>query len=219
MKPILRVPLVVLVTAAAVSLGVVGVHASTQCIRFIQNRVRHHKVSAATAARWAVWDKEHPHWHPKPTPKETWDKLNFACEVPMEQKVDGNLLPAISLSPLELPTEMLAPPEAPSVVANNLPPVEIFPEQPSESRVIPPIYSPEYPGLFGGVPEKVTPPPSCPAQPTCDSPPDCPKPPDCSVTPPPPSTPEPSGWVLMTTGLLAMGGFAWRRKRIAVEAV
>src|SRR6185437_5876890 len=104
MKPIVRVPLVLLVTAVAISLGVVGVHASTQCVRFITKKVRHHKVSAATAARWAAWDKAHPNWHPKKKPAETLAQLDFACAVPVIQKpVDGEL------PPLELNTFNFAP--------------------------------------------------------------------------------------------------------------
>ncbi len=97
-------------TAVAISLGVVGVHASTQCVRFITTKVRHHKVSAATAARWAAWDKAHPNWHPKKKlPAETLAQLDFACAVPVIQKpVDGDLPPlelnAFSFgSDLELP--------------------------------------------------------------------------------------------------------------------
>jgi len=196
MKPILRAPLVLLVTAAALSLGVAGVHASTQCVRFIRQKVHHHKVSAATAERWAVWDKAHPKWHPKPTPKETWDKLNFACEVPLVEKTVAGMLPAPELAPLVLPLEMSAPPEVPTLVAINQPP-ELFPEQPSESLVSPPIYSPPYPILFGQIPT-----------------------PNKTGPPPPPvsATPEPSAWVLTATAVFAMGGLVWKRKRLLVRA-
>lgn len=191
MKPILRVPLVLLVTAAAVSLGVVGVQASTQCVRFIRQKVRHHKVSAATAARWAVWDKAHPKWHPKRTPQETWDKLNFACEVPVEEKAATDMLPAPQLTAMVLPLEMSAPPDVPTVVALNQPPPDLFPDEPSDSLVSPPIYSPQYPALFGQLP-----------------------PPNNNGPPPPPSsTPEPSAWVLMATAIFAMSGLIWKRNR------
>jgi hypothetical protein len=196
MKPILRVPLAILVTAAAVSLGAAGVHASTQCVRFIRQKVRHHRVSAATAARWAVWDKAHPKWHPKPTPQETWEKLDFACEVPMVEKPLADLLPAPQLAPLVLPLEMSAPPETP-MVAMNSPAPELFPEQPSESLVSPPIYAPQYPALFGPIPTpSKTGPPS----------------------PPVGATPEPSAWVLLATAVFAMGGLMWKRQRELVQA-
>jgi hypothetical protein len=147
-------------------------------------------VSAATAARWAAWDKAHPKWHPKPTPKETWDKLNFACEVPLEEKTVADTLPAPELAPLVLPLEMSAPPDAPTLVAINQP--QLFPEQPSENLVSPPIYSPPYPVLFGQIPtpNKTGPPP-----------------------PPTSATPEPSAWLLVATAALAMGGLAWKRNR------
>ena len=188
MKPIVRIPLATLVTVVAVSLGVVGVQASTQCVRFIQ-KVRHHKVSAATAARWAEWDKAHPNWHPRKTPKETLAQLDFACQVPLEVKpVDGDL-PPLEIAGFDLPLELLPPPETPAIVALNTPP-ELFPETPSNSLVSPPIYAPLYPTLFGiaAVP---------------------------SVAPPIGATPEPSSWMMLATAMLAMGALAMRRPRLA----
>jgi hypothetical protein len=194
MKPIVRVPLVLLVTAAAISLGLVGVYASTECVRFVQQKVRHHKVSAATAARWAAWDKAHPNWHPK-TPKETLAQVDFACSVPLIQKpVDGDL-PPLELTAFDFPVDMLPPPEAPPVtVAMNTPPQDLFPDQPTPSVISPPIYSPEYPSLFGSFPA----------------------PPTRSVAPPAPGpTPEPSSWMLLATSLLAIGTLASRRPQVA----
>lgn len=198
MKPIVRVPLVLLLTAVAISLGVVGVHASTECVRFI-TKVRHHKVSAATAARWAVWDKAHPNWHPKKSPREVLAQLDFACAVPMVQKpVDGDL-PPLELNTFNFASGVeLPPPDSPPVEAMNQPPQNIVPDQPSMSLVSPPIYSPQYPTLFGGLP----PPP----------------PPGHSVTPPPNGTglaPEPSSWMLLATSLLAICTLAYRRPRPA----
>jgi hypothetical protein len=193
MKPIVRVPLVLLVTAVAISLGVVGVHASTQCVRFITKKVRRHKVSAATAARWAAWDKAHPNWHPRKSPAETLAQLDFACAVPLiEKPADGDL------PPLELNTfnfaPNLPPPDAPPVVAMLEPPQQLFPDQPSMSMVSPPIYSPQYPTIFG-------PPPP---------------PPPHSVNPINPGpTPEPSTWMLLATSMLAIGTLASRRPRTA----
>jgi hypothetical protein len=193
------VPLVILVTAATVSLGVVGVQASTQCVRFIRDTVqRHHKVSAATAAKWKTWNKAHPNWHPKPTPKETLAQLNFACEVPMEQTTVAEELPPIELSPLVLPRELLAPPVVPTVVAENTPPETLFPQGPSDSLVSPPIYSPQYPALFGALP-----------LPSVSTPPEV-----VQAAP----TPEPAGWVLMATALAAGASFARRQRRQAKAA-
>jgi hypothetical protein len=195
MKPIVRIPLVVLVTAAAISLGLVGVYASTQCVRFVQKKVRRHKVSAATAARWVAWDKAHPNWHPK-TPRETLAQLDFACAVPLiEKPVDGDL-PPLDLTAFDFPMDMLPPPEAPPVtVAMNTPPQDLFPDSPAMPDVVsPPIYSPPYPSLFGSFP----PPPTRSVGPTTLG-----------------ATPEPSTWMLLGTSILAIGTLASRRQRLA----
>ena len=204
MKAIYRAPLVLLTTAAAVSLGVVGVHASTQCVRFVQQKVRHRKVTAATAARWATWNKAHPNFHPKHTPKETLAQIDFACKVPTEEKVSAELLPPVELGTFEIPREMTAPPPvsappaSPVIVATNAPPADLFPLQPSDSIVTPPIYPPEYPVMFG--PIGTLPLPS-------------------SQTPLPPvgPTPEPAGWVLMATAAAAMTAAATRRNGLALS--
>lgn len=194
MKPIVRVPLVLLLTAVAISAGVVGVHASTECVRFITKTVRRHKVSAATAARWAAWDKAHPNWHPKKRPSETLSQLDFACSVPVIQKPVDDELPPIELTAFDFPTDLeLPPPDAPPVVAMNEPPQNIFPDYPPVSMVSPPLYSPQYPGLFGGPP-----------------------PPSRSIAPPAPGlAPEPSTWMLLVTSLLAIGSLAYRRPQVA----
>ena len=199
MKPIVRVPLVLLVTAVAISAGVVGVHASTACVRFITKKVRHHKVSAATAARWAAWDKAHPNWHPRKSPAETMAQLDFACAVPMIQKPVDGVLPPLELNTFSFPTSIeLPPPDAPPVVAMNEPPQDLVPDQPTMSLVSPPIFSPQYPSLFG-------PPPT--------------PPPGRSVTPPPGGgpglAPEPSTWMLLVTSMLAIGTLAYRRPQPA----
>jgi hypothetical protein len=197
MKPIVRIPLVLLMTAVAISLGVVGVHASTQCVRFITNKVQHHKVSAATAARWAAWNKAHPNWHPKKKPAETLAQLDFACAVPVIEKPADGELPPVELSAFTFGSGLeLPPPDAPPVVAMNEPPQNLFPDQPPVSLVSPPIYSPQYPSLFGPPP----PPPTT----------------GHSVNPAGPGlTPEPSSWMLLATSLLAMGTLASRRPRTA----
>lgn len=186
MKPIVRIPLAMLVTTAVISLGVVGVRASTQCVRFIR---RHHKVSAATAARWAAWDKAHPNWHRKKTPGETLAQLDFACSVPIIVKpVDGEL-PPLQLAGFDMPLVMLPPPETPTVVAMETPPPDLFPEQPTQSLVTPPIYAPEYPSLFGVSPV-------------------------AAVAPVIGATPEPSSWMMLATAMLAMATVGMRRPRL-----
>jgi hypothetical protein len=192
MKPIVRIPLAILVTVVVISLGVVGVEASTQCVRFVQ-KVRHHKVSAATAARWAAWDKAHPNWHPKKVPQETLAQLDFACQVPVEAKsVDGDLTP-LEIAGFDLPLDLLPPPETPTVIATNTPPLDLFPETPATSLVSPPIYAPQYPTLFGVAPI-------------------------ASVVPPIGATPEPSAWMMLATAMLGIGAMAMRRPRVALLA-
>ena len=195
MKPIVRIPLVLLLTAVAISLGVVGVYASTECVRFIQRRVPHHRVSAETAARWKAWDKAHPNWHPK-TPKETLAQLDFACALPVIEKPADDQLPPIMLTGFDFPMERLPPPEAPPVVtvAENTPPQNLFPDQQTPDVVSPPIFVPPYPSLFGGFPT----------------------PPTRAVAPPAPgATPEPSSLMLLATSLLALLAVGSRRPRIA----
>jgi hypothetical protein len=205
MKAIVRVPVVIGITASAVCLGLAGIQASTQCVRFLRQKVaHHHKVSAATAARWAAWDKAHPNWHPKPTPKEVMSQVDFACQVPLVDKQVADALPTPDLAPpLPLPLDIPAPPETPLVVASNTPPTAVPLDQPSNDLVSPPIYSPQYPELFGFLPARSTTPtggsqPSGPGQ----------------GSQPPVPTPEPSTWVMMGTAMLAMGSVLGRRRQM-----
>lgn len=185
MKPIVRIPVAMLVTSAVISLGWIGVHASEECVHFIQKRVRHHH-SAATLAAWAAWDKAHPNWHPKPrNPVETMAAVDFACSVPIIQKpVDGQL-PLLQTNLFDLPLEML-PPEPLPMVALNTPPV--LNDITGLPMVSPPIYSPQYPNLFGSVPPHQA---------------------------PPGITPEPSTWMLLATAMLSIVSLGWRRPRPA----
>jgi hypothetical protein len=184
MKPVIRVPLAILVTSAAISVGLIGVHASEQCVRFIKHR-RHH--TAATLAAWAAWDKAHPNWHPKPV-NEAIAAVDFACSLPLIQKpVDGEL-PPLNLEGFDFPMGELPPPVTPTLIARNEPPPIIFADTPALPLVSPPIYSPEYPTMFGGFPPPHTAPPSI--------------------------TPEPSSWTLLATSLLAMGALAKRRRTL-----
>lgn len=199
MRTIYRAPLIVLTTAAAVSLGVVGVHASTQCVRFVQQKLqRHHKVSAATAARWKSWNKAHPNWHPKRTPSETLAQIDFACKVPVQDKVDTPMeLPKVELGAFTLPVKFSEPPaEPPVVVATDTPPQDLFPSEPGDDVVSPPIYPPQYPVMWGPIPMPAVIPPNNPV-------------------PPPEPTPEPAGWILMATALAGTAVAASRRRQTA----
>lgn len=195
MKRLLRASSFILLGVSGLGLGVVGVRASTECERYIRVLVRekpkHHKVSAETAARWVAWNKAHPNYKPhKMTPKETWEKVNFACEVPLVEKTADLELPTLEAPPVELPPELF-PPAAPAVVAENQMPV--FPQGPPNNLLLPPAYVPEVPVVFG---------PVYPAIPVIS--------PSTPVAPAP--TPEPGSLVLMTTAVLGVAGFGLKRR-------
>lgn len=109
----LRKPAVILIAAAILGIGTIGVQASPPCQRFVRKyveKVANHPVSQATLARWAAWGKAHPNYHPpkhqaRLTPKETFDKLNFACEVPLLPLESFALAPS-PMSDLVAPVEI-----------------------------------------------------------------------------------------------------------------
>src|SRR5665213_3571413 len=73
--------------------GVIAVHASATCERFVRTYVTkpvRNRVSQTTADAWAAWRVAHPNWKPKPnvhrpkyvmTREEAVQKVNFACTV------------------------------------------------------------------------------------------------------------------------------------------
>lgn len=130
MKYKLRKPAVLLIGFAILGVGAIGVQASPTCQRIVSKyveKVANHPVSKATLARWAAWGKAHPNYHPptqqtRLTPKETFDKVNFACDVP--------------LAPLE--SFLLTPTPVPDLV----PPVEMARlEVPVPPVVVPPVFT------------------------------------------------------------------------------
>jgi hypothetical protein len=76
------------------SAGVVAVHASATCEKFVRTYVTkpvRNRVSQATADAWDAWRIAHPNWKPNPSlhrPKyvmtrdEQVKKVEFACQVP-----------------------------------------------------------------------------------------------------------------------------------------
>lgn len=76
--------------------GVIAIHASATCERFVRTYVTkpvRNRVSKATADAWAAWRVAHPNWRPNPnlhrpkyvmTREEQVNKVDFACEVPTE---------------------------------------------------------------------------------------------------------------------------------------
>src|ERR1039458_7122109 len=81
----------ILLPAAA---GVLAVHASATCERFVRTYVTkpvRNRVSKTTADAWAKWRLAHPNWKPNPnlhrpkyvmTQDEAVQKVAFACTIP-----------------------------------------------------------------------------------------------------------------------------------------
>ena len=150
MKLNLRIPLFMTLVVASIGVGTMGVHASTDCQNLFhayKNQVvshLHHKVSPATLASWAAWNKAHPHY--RPTKKEVIDKINFVCQVPMDDSAIAQDLPPIELPPL-LPS--MAPPQ-PNILVSSMAPPDSPIQPPAGDPEYPPVYYPGPPTLFGG---------------------------------------------------------------------
>ena len=197
MKVNLRVPLFITLLVASVGVGTVGVHASTDCqhlFRAYQDQLAkhlHHKVSPETLARWAAWNKAHPHY--RPTKKEAMDKIDFVCQVPMDDAGMADGLTPVALPPV-LPSMMdtFSAPSQPTVIVSNLVPPDNPVEPPVANPIYPPVYYPGPPTIFSGE----TPP-----------------------TPPIGPTPEPSSLLLMATAVGLMSGLIYRNKTRAQAKV
>ncbi len=197
MKVNLRVPLFITLLVASVGVGTVGVHASTDCqhlFRAYQDQLAkhlHHKVSPETLARWAAWNKAHPHY--RPTKKEAMDKIDFVCQVPMDDAGMADGLTPVALPPV-LPSMMdtFSAPSQPTVIVSNLVPPDNPVEPPVANPIYPPVYYPGPPTIFSGE----TPP-----------------------TPPIGPTPEPSSLLLMATAVGLMSGLIYRNRTSAQAAV
>ena len=75
------------------TVGVLAIHASAACERFVKTYVTkpvRNRVSKQTAEAWAAWRAAHPNWKPNPnshrpkyvmTREESVNKINFACAV------------------------------------------------------------------------------------------------------------------------------------------
>jgi hypothetical protein len=149
MKLNLRIPLFITLVVASVGIGTLGVHASTDCqhlFRAYKDQLAkhlHHKVSAETLARWAAWDKAHPHY--RPTKKESMDKIDFVCQVPMDTEAIADDLPMLPAM-----TDMFTAPAPPNVVVSSLVPPDNPEEPPIGDPIYPPVYFPGPPTIFTG---------------------------------------------------------------------
>ncbi len=93
--------------------GTISLSAAPACQRFVkvyrERIIHHHHISKETAARWAVWGKEHPNYRPKRkpalAPEETLQKVALACDVPINMQQFGELLTPIDEIGLLIPEE------------------------------------------------------------------------------------------------------------------
>jgi hypothetical protein len=199
---------VVLVPAG---IGVVAVHASPTCQRFVRTYVTvpvRNRVSKATELAWAKWRVGHPNWKPKPgvirpkykmTREEAVKKVDIACDAPTVPTTMDKFFtpadfdgppPAADLPPMES-TQITFPDSTPPEVAEEIPPVA--PGSPNTPDA-PGLYIPPYiPPIFGGgsPPAQTVPPPILP--------------------PPPGLVPEPASFLLVALGMLS-GGVLWMRR-------
>jgi PEP-CTERM motif len=156
------------------AVGVLAVHASQTCERFVRTYVSkpvRNRVSKATAIAWEKWRLAHPNWKPNPKlhrPKylmdheEAVNKVQFACTIPTEPSTAELFFtpadiapppPIIDLPPMDA-TQLNFPEEVPPEVS------EIPPE--TTNNPWPP-FVPFAPPILGGTPElPLVPPPPPP---------------------------------------------------------
>jgi hypothetical protein len=153
----------ILLPAAA---GVLAVHASATCERFVRTYITkpvRNRVSKTTADAWDKWRLAHPNWKPNPnihrpkyimTKNESVQKVEFACSVPIIPSTLDLLFTQVNLEPpppiINFPpmenTQVTFPDEIPPEVA------ELTPEDtwPPLGPFVPPILG--GPPLTGVVP-------------------------------------------------------------------
>jgi hypothetical protein len=161
-RPRIRIQVAVLVfILLPATLGVVAVHASATCERFVRTYVTkpiRNSVSKQTADAWAKWRIGHPNWKPNPnlhrpkyvmTREEAVQKVDFACTIPtipsdtdiLFTTADLEAPPVVSLPPMDS-TQIDLPELAPPEIAELTPIVPFLP-----------IVPPAVPLVAGTVPE------------------------------------------------------------------
>ena len=183
--------------------GVLAVHASATCERFVRtyvNKPVRNRLSKTTADAWAKWRIAHPNWKPNPklhrpkyvmTREEAVKKVAFACSVDLiPTDVDLTFIPldvdgppsVVDLPPMQA-TQISIPEVTPPLVA-EIPPQQAWPP------LAPFVPVPPGPPVFTGTP----------------------------VVLPPPATvlPEPSSLLLVASGLGGLLLFARRKMRQGV---
>jgi hypothetical protein len=147
--------------------GVLAVHASQTCERFVRTYVDKPvrvKFRQTTLDAWAKWREAHPNWKPKPRPHpamthdEAVNKVQFACTMPTDP---ANL--DLLFSPADMPPMIvdLAPASGtqidfPDVVPPEV--AELSPNGPPFAPFVPPILG-NYPGGVPSLPATPPPPP------------------------------------------------------------
>jgi hypothetical protein len=208
MKLNLRRLLFIALIVAGAGMGTVGIHASTDCQRLFRVYTEslakhvHHNVSAATVALWAAWNKAHPHYHPRPTMKESSAIIDFACQLPRDESTTMQPLPPLALpSLLSLMTDptTTTTPSQPNLTMISVIPPDVPTGSPTGDQEYPPVYYPDSPIPFDGG--------YYPEPPTTTA---------LSALPPESPVPEPTSLILMTTDLgflLCIGGYRVSRSR------
>jgi hypothetical protein len=135
--------------------GVIAVHASATCERFVRTYVTkpvRNTVNKTTADAWAAWRVAHPNWRPNPnlhrpryvmTRDEQVKKVEFACEVPT---IPSDTALFFHTAEVEPPPILLLPnmstetafPAVPTEVAEvtPLPPIAVFEPPPTPVPVV-----------------------------------------------------------------------------------
>lgn len=134
------------------SAGVLAIHASAACERFVKTYVTRpvrNRLSKQTADAWAAWRAAHPNWKPNPknrrpkyvmTREESVKKVNFACAVETDPaNLDMQLEPENpEIAMPVMTTELKIPPPSAPIVTEL---AELTPIA-SPLIVVPPVSAP-----------------------------------------------------------------------------